>query len=229
MTGVDASEEMTTEQLEAMAGGELLRNEVNFHQFQSLKALRLSLIIFNWTNKLIILCSQAGYFGQVRNTKKSSQRLKDALANNDLAVTLCLLMAQQKHCVVYRETADNHLKLVGKLYDQCQDTLVQFGTFLGSSYSVDEYTERLPSIHRMLQEYNIHTEVAFFLARPIFAHQISVWFSTYIFSIAFLVGFLNLFNWVKFYLFENSKNTINFGNQMSAVRSCQRHKNKTSI
>lgn len=29
MTGVDASEEMTTEQLEAMAGGELLRNEVN--------------------------------------------------------------------------------------------------------------------------------------------------------------------------------------------------------
>lgn len=83
-------------------------------------------------------------------------------------------MAQQKHCVVYRETADNHLKLVGKLYDQCQDTLVQFGTFLGSSYSVDEYMERLPSIHSMLQEYNIHTEVAFFLSRPIFAHQISV-------------------------------------------------------
>lgn len=143
MTGVDASEEMTNEQLEAMAGGELLRNE-------------------------------AGYFGQVRNTKKSSQRLKDALANNDLAVTLCLLMAQQKNCVVYRETADNHLKLVGKLYDQCQDTLVQFGTFLGSSYSVDEYTERFPSIHDMLQVYHIHTEVAFFLARPIFAHQISV-------------------------------------------------------
>ncbi|XP_031624361.1 THO complex subunit 2 isoform X2 [Contarinia nasturtii] len=142
MTGVDASEEMTTEQLEAMAGGELLRNE-------------------------------AGYFGQVRNTKKSSQRLKDALASNDLAVTLCLLMAQQKHCVVYRETADNHLKLVGKLYDQCQDTLVQFGTFLGSSYSVDEYMERFPSIHDMLQVYHIHTEVAFFLARPIFAHQIS--------------------------------------------------------
>lgn len=110
----------------------------------------------------------------MRNTKKSSQRLKDALASNDLAVTLCLLMAQQKHCVVYRETADNHLKLVGKLYDQCQDTLVQFGTFLGSSYSVDEYMERFPSIQDMLQVYHIHTEVAFFLARPIFAHQITV-------------------------------------------------------
>lgn len=100
--------------------------------------------------------------------------MKDALASNDLAVTLCLLMAQQKHCVIYRETANNHLKLVGKLYDQCQDTLVQFGTFLGSSYSVDEYMERLPSIHNMLQEYHMHADVAFFLARPMFTHQINV-------------------------------------------------------
>lgn len=83
-------------------------------------------------------------------------------------------MAQQKNCVIYRETANNHLKLVGKLYDQCQDTLVQFGTFLGSSYSVDEYMERLPSIHNMLQEYHIHADVAFFLARPMFTHQITV-------------------------------------------------------
>lgn len=83
-------------------------------------------------------------------------------------------MAQQKHCVVYRETAHSHLKLVGKLYDQCQDTLVQFGSFLGSTYSVDEYVERLPSIHSMLQEYHIHLDVAFFLARPMFTHQIQV-------------------------------------------------------
>lgn len=120
------------------------------------------------------LRSEAGYFAQVRNTKKSSQRLKDALASNDLSVALCLLIAQQKYCVIYKETANSHLKLVGKLYDQCQDTLVQFGTFLGSTYSVDEYTERLPSIHSMLQEYNIHADVAFFLTRPMFSHQINV-------------------------------------------------------
>lgn len=83
-------------------------------------------------------------------------------------------MAQQKHCVIYRETAQSHLKLVGKLYDQCQDTLVQFGTFLGSTYSVDEYVERLPSIIAMLQDYHINADVAFFLARPMFTHQINV-------------------------------------------------------
>lgn len=143
MAGIEAAEEMTSEQLNAMSGGELLRSE-------------------------------AGYFSQVRNTKKSSLRLKEALASNDLAVTLCLLIAQQKNCVIFRETAQSHLKLVGKLYDQCQDTLVQFGTFLGSTYSVDEYMERLPSIHSMLQEYHIHSDVAFFLARPMFLHQINV-------------------------------------------------------
>ncbi|EAT47141.1 AAEL001716-PA [Aedes aegypti] len=142
MTGIEAAEEMTAEQIGAMCGGELLRGE-------------------------------AGYFSQVRNTKKSSQRLKDALASNDLAVALCLLIAQQKHCVIYRETASSHLKLVGKLYDQCQDTLVQFGTFLGSTYSVEEYVERLPTIHSMLQEYHIHSDVAFFLARPMFSHAIN--------------------------------------------------------
>ncbi|XP_017152639.1 THO complex subunit 2 isoform X1 [Drosophila miranda] len=143
MAGVESCEEMTNEQLQALCGGEQLRGE-------------------------------AGYFSQVRNTKKSSNRLKEALANNDLAVAICLLMAQQKHCVIYRETAaHSHLKLVGNLYDQCQDTLVQFGTFLGSTYSVDEYVERLPSIITMLREYHINTDVAFFLARPMFTHQIN--------------------------------------------------------
>lgn len=136
-------------------------------------------------------------------------RLKDALAEHDLAVALCLLMAQQKHCVVYRETDKSHLKLVGKyakpqnqdndisaraflhknaddhlattgkLYDQCQDTLVQFGTFLGSTMTVDEYVRRLPSIHSMLQDNHIHSDVAFFLARPMFAHAINVSRSLY--------------------------------------------------
>ncbi|XP_018404813.1 PREDICTED: THO complex subunit 2 isoform X4 [Cyphomyrmex costatus] len=143
MAGIEAAEEMTSDQLDAMAGGDLLKNE-------------------------------AGYFSQVRNTKKSSQRLKETLAEQDLAVALCLLMAQQKHCVVYRETDKSHLKLVGKLYDQCQDTLVQFGTFLGSTMTVDEYVERLPSIHSMLQDNHIHADVAFFLARPMFAHAINI-------------------------------------------------------
>ncbi|CAH1184109.1 unnamed protein product [Phyllotreta striolata] len=143
MAGVDAAEDLTMDQLNALAGGELLKSE-------------------------------AGYFSQIRNTKKSSLRLKEAMIENDLAVALCLLMAQQNYCVVYKETAKNsHLKLVGKLSDQCQDTLVQFGTFLGSTLSVDEYVNKLPTIQSMLTDYHIPLEVAFFLARPMFNHAIN--------------------------------------------------------
>ena len=61
---------------------------------------------------------QGGYFAQVRNTKKSSTRLKDTLLEHNLALSLCLLMAQQRDGVIYHEGTESHLKLVGKLYDQ---------------------------------------------------------------------------------------------------------------
>nr|CAD7406983.1 unnamed protein product [Timema cristinae] len=83
-------------------------------------------------------------------------------------------MAQQRYCVVYKETDKSHLKLVGKLYDQCQDTLVQFGTFLGSTMSMEDYINKFPSIHSMLSEFHIHADVAFFLARPTFSHAINL-------------------------------------------------------
>lgn len=44
--------------------------------------------------------------------------------------------------------------------------------------TVDEYVERLPSIHSMLQDYHIHADVAFFLARPMFAHAINIKYDT---------------------------------------------------
>lgn len=61
---------------------------------------------------------QGGYFGQIRNTKKSSQRLRDTLIEGKLDLPLCLLMAQQRNGIVFFEDPDRHLKLVGKLYDQ---------------------------------------------------------------------------------------------------------------
>lgn len=87
MAGIEATESMTNEQLAALSGGDLLRQE-------------------------------GGYFTQVRNTRRSSTRLKDALLENHLAMPLCILMAQQRHCILYREQEHSHLKLVGKLYDQ---------------------------------------------------------------------------------------------------------------
>merc|ERR1719357_908971 len=148
MGGVEGVEEMTSEQIEATAGGELLRQE-------------------------------AASFTQVKNTRKSSQRLKDCLIESGLAVPLVLLMAQQGNCVVYQETEDSHLKLVGKLFDQCQDTLVQFGSFLASNLSVDDYAHRLPEMGELLTRYHVNSDLAFFLARPMFNHKIALKFDEF--------------------------------------------------
>ncbi|CAG7823395.1 unnamed protein product [Allacma fusca] len=142
MTGIEAAEEMTTEQLDAMAGGELLRGE-------------------------------AGYFGQVRTAKKSAGRLREAVSVNDLAVSLCILMAQQRNCIIYDESQSLHTKLVGKLYDQCQDTLVQFGTFLATSCTLDDYAKKIPCLENLVEEYHVSSDAAFFLWRPLFAHSIT--------------------------------------------------------
>uniref|UniRef100_A0A8C5VA92 THO complex subunit 2 n=1 Tax=Microcebus murinus TaxID=30608 RepID=A0A8C5VA92_MICMU len=142
MAGIEITEEMTMEQLEAMTGGEQLKAE-------------------------------GGYFGQIRNTKKSSQRLKDALLDHDLALPLCLLMAQQRNGVVFQEGGEKHLKLVGKLYDQCHDTLVQFGGFLASNLSTEDYIKRVPSIDVLCNEFHTPHDAAFFLSRPMYAHHIS--------------------------------------------------------
>ncbi|XP_015904652.2 THO complex subunit 2 [Parasteatoda tepidariorum] len=142
MAGIEASEEMTLEQLEAMTGGELLRSE-------------------------------GGYFNQLRNVKKSSQRLKEALLDQDLAIPLCLLMAQQRNCILFHEQENSHIKLVGKLYDQCQDTLVQYGSFLASNLNMEDYASRLPPVSALLSEYNINADVAFFLSRPSLNHAIN--------------------------------------------------------
>lgn len=141
MTGIETSEEMTIEQIEALSGGELLRSE-------------------------------GGTFNQIRNIKKSTIRLKEALLENNLAMPLCILMAQHRNCIIFN--SDAHLKLIGKLYDQCQETLVQYGNFLSNSLTIEDYKQRLPSLKELSMDFHLTPDVTFFLMRPMLSHDISV-------------------------------------------------------
>ena len=141
MAGI-CTDEMTDDQLLALSGGEVLRNE-------------------------------GGYFNQVRNTRKSSMRLKDALLESNLAMPLCILIAQQRNCIVFEDQDHGHLKLIGKLYDQCQETLVQYGSFLSSNLSMDDYIGGLPSLDQLIQEYYLCSDVAFFLIRSMITYNIN--------------------------------------------------------
>ena len=97
----------------------------------------------------------------MRNTKKSSNRLKEALLEHELALPLCLLMAQMRNCIVFApatstaqpfDSDKRHLKLIGKLYDQVGSW--QFFVFLplslvtiGVSKLVRRSFTSFPNIH----------------------------------------------------------------------------------
>lgn len=124
--------DLTDEQMQALSGGETLRAE-------------------------------AGSFAQSKNTKerkKAIARLREAILQEQLAIPLLLLIAQQRNwlaaslqfgednnngcadlnpsptfpfplrSLVFKEGEKMHPKLTSKLYDQCQETLVQFCDFL---------------------------------------------------------------------------------------------------
>lgn len=157
------------------------------------------------TGYFLCISWKGGYFGQIRNTKKSSQRLKEVLVDHELALPLCLLMAQHRNGVVFLEGGEKHLKLVGHLHDQvgthlwmwsnafsygkhrlspslnswsvflqCHDTLVQFGGFLASNLSTEDYIKLVPSIDVLCNQFHTPHDAAFFLSRPMYAHQILV-------------------------------------------------------
>ena len=73
-------------------------------------------------------------------------RLRDALMEGQLTIPLCLLIAQHRNAIVYVEEQKRHLKLIGKLYDQCQDNLIQFGGFLTLQLTTHDYKANLPSL-----------------------------------------------------------------------------------
>lgn len=57
---------------------------------------------------------------------------------------------------------------------QCHDTLVQFGGFLASNLSTEDYIKRVPSIDILCNKFHTPHDAAFFLSRPMYAHQILV-------------------------------------------------------
>ena len=74
--------------------------------------------------------------------------------------------------IVFKEGINVHLKLVGKLTDQCHDTLFQFGGFLSTNLNQEEYTKQVPKIETLIEQYGTPWDVAFFISRQMYNHQI---------------------------------------------------------
>lgn len=137
MSWIESIGGATREQIEALGGGDLLKQEAG------------------------------GYSTQTKN-KKAAQRLRDALLKGDLAIGLCISIAQQKDHIIYHESQNLPLKLVGEMVDQCSDTLQQLVSFLSVYLKNDDFVKRVPSVRELLTDYSLGIETAMCIARPTF-------------------------------------------------------------
>ncbi|XP_078433738.1 THO2 [Wolffia australiana] len=141
MANVLYTENMTEDQLDALAGGDTLRSQSTI--FGMTKA-----------NKAL---------------SKSTNRLRDSLLPKDepnLAVSLLLLMAQHRSMVVINADAP-YIKVVSEQFDRCHGMLLQFVDFLSGAISPSGFAQMIPSLSDLVHQYHLDPEVAFLIYRPI--------------------------------------------------------------
>lgn len=148
MSGIEVLSEVNDFQLEAMAGGDLLRQEAGyFNPIRNIKKcanrLKEALADHGLILPLCILLSQQRDYIVFLDQNEREQQLDKT-----------------------------HLKLIGCFYDQCQDSLVQFSQFLSSTLTTEEYIQIFPKIDQLVRVYHVSIDVAFFLSRPMYSHHI---------------------------------------------------------
>lgn len=100
-----------------------------------------------------------------RNTRRSSVKLRDTLLENKLAVAIAVAIGRERAMITHSDMAE-HLKMISTMYDQCQDSLVQYAEFLSSSMDASTYSDMMPMADTLILDYHLEPDVAFHLTRP---------------------------------------------------------------
>nr|CDS33837.1 tho complex subunit 2 [Hymenolepis microstoma] len=125
-----------------------------------------------------ILLQEGGYYSQIRNARRNANRLKEALIENKVIMPLIFLMARQRDAILYIDDPERHVKTAGRLYDECQGTLVQFITFLGLQLTREEMQGQCFSLEQMMKEYSVPADTAFCLYRSLFLQNVAQLFES---------------------------------------------------
>ena len=182
MAGIEINEELTEDQVDALCGGEILRSEFGSFQTQSQQAA--SGVGSSTASAAIQATAPAGQSwpgSQSKSAqKKTLAKLKEILIDQDLLVPFMILLSQHRDIQLYSNVADRsqllHVKLLGRLYDHCQDTLVHCASFAHQQIGVEELQKsgRLPGLPELIHDFSVVPEVAFHFQRPLIDHNISV-------------------------------------------------------
>eukprot|EP00850_Spirogloea_muscicola_P022111 SM000277S10346 [mRNA] locus=s277:6832:17596:- [translate_table: standard] len=142
LAGIEHIENLTDEQLEAMAGSELLRH----------------------------LATSFGQVRNDKSTTKAAGRLREALmprGEDQLAFSLLVLIAHHRSNIALASDAP-HIKMVSEQYDRCHSILLQYLEFLVTYVTPPAaYAQLVPSLADLLHKYHLEPEVAMTVYRPV--------------------------------------------------------------
>ena len=153
MVGVAPVHEVSRDQLDALAGSELLKKHIFSQQMG---------VNVNLNDRL-----------KTKNTDRLLKALHAGPTEDHLAIPLLILLAQQRRLVTLQSSSD-HLKTIAELFDRNQEVLVAYSEFLKKALTLEKYSEIIPSIKELNEEFGIEPEVIFDLHRPILKRNIKI-------------------------------------------------------
>jgi len=98
--------------------------------------------------------------------KRASNQLRDAFFSSGTALPLLVLIAQQRAHALY-ETDTKHLKIMGWLFDTCEEVLSHLVEFLSHPSKLEEYLAIIPPMSVLVGDYKLSPPLAFMITRPL--------------------------------------------------------------
>jgi len=171
MAGIQVVDEISHDQLQGRSGGLVLRAQTNVLSRLSGSMRKAAIAL----HTAVLNCSNSANNNEANNNDINNNEGGDDTA---LCVVMLVLLAQQRNNIIL-DAGSQQLKLIGRLYDECHMTLVQFVDFLSTkcasastktaSDASSAYCQILPSITVLLTSYKMQPGVAFHITRPSFS------------------------------------------------------------
>ncbi|KAI5299212.1 THO complex subunit 2, partial [Ascosphaera atra] len=148
MAGIVTDSNFNDSQIQAMAGGDLLRAQTMLQLLD-----------------------------KRHESKTTSRRLLRSLTESKLAGQLLVSIAQERLTCIFKATdeAADELKLLGNIFDEIHRVLTQYLDLLRSNLTVEEFDTFVPDAPALISQFGLPHEVAFWIARPSIAHRMVVY------------------------------------------------------
>ena len=138
MAGIVSDTNFNEAQILAMAGGDILRTQ-----------------------------TMTQLLDRRNESKITARRYLKSLVEPKLAGQILLSVAQERQICIFKiPDVDAHPKILGNLFDEIHKVLTQYLEFLHTSLSVDDFQLLVPGVSRLILDFGVEPNVAFWISRP---------------------------------------------------------------